>query len=360
MQGHMAALAVLVFLVLQWPPPPVLGADASSAAPLHLVIPCFNEAARLPARLYAAYAQKHSTTHFTFVNDGSTDGTLQVLFALSAQLPTQLHVMDLGKNHGKAEATRLGLQAAVDSGADVVGFWDADLATPLGTVDDFSKVLAADPDIEMVFGARVALLGRDIQRLPSRHYLGRIFATLSSWVLSLRIYDTQCGAKLFRNTAALQTVIATPFGSRWIFDVEMIARFIAIREHALSSAEDELRQNPVSSGSGAGLDADSPVLSGKNSEPLSGGCWERGLCPEVGPPLSSTIYEFPLNSWSDIAGSKIKWYDKFSALWGLSEIWVTYFSPWASWTGEAVSVGESDSVICTTGAGLGTTCKPEL
>ena len=70
----------------------------------------------------------------------------------------------------------------------------------------------------MVFGARVALLGRQINRLPSRHYLGRIFATLASTVLSLRIYDTQCGAKIFRNSATFRSAIAEPFDSPWIFD----------------------------------------------------------------------------------------------------------------------------------------------
>ncbi|KAK3287117.1 hypothetical protein CYMTET_5346 [Cymbomonas tetramitiformis] len=82
----------------------------------------------------------------------------------------------------------------------------------------------------MVFGARVALLGRYIQRKASRHYLGRIFATLASLVLDVPIYDTQCGAKMFRVTPDLNTVLSQPFRSRWIFDVELIARFVALRK----------------------------------------------------------------------------------------------------------------------------------
>ena len=104
-----------------------------------------------------------------------------------------------------------------------MGFWDADLATPLAAVDEFAATLAERPTIEMVFGARVALLGRHINRLPSRHYLGRIFATLASTVLSLRIYDTQCGAKIFRNSAAFRRVMAEPFESPWIFDGEFFS-----------------------------------------------------------------------------------------------------------------------------------------
>ncbi len=129
-------------------------------------------------------------------------------------------MLSLARNRGKAEATRYGLQvvATAEHRSTLVGFWDADLATPLEAVSDFAATLAEREQIEMVFGARVALLGRQINRLPSRHYLGRIFATLASTVLSLQIYDTQCGAKIFRNSANFRSAIAEPFDSPWIFD----------------------------------------------------------------------------------------------------------------------------------------------
>jgi dolichyl-phosphate beta-glucosyltransferase len=192
----------------------------AAAQSLHLVIPCYNEAKRLPQDEYVAYARAHPNTQFTFVNDGSTDATLELLESLAQRLPGQLHVLSLTRNRGKAEATRFGLQtvAAAEQPAALVGFWDADLATPLDAVSNFAAILAERGHIEMVFGARVALLGRQINRLPSRHYLGRIFATLASTVLSLRIYDTQCGAKIFRNSATFRSAIAEPFDSPWIFD----------------------------------------------------------------------------------------------------------------------------------------------
>ena len=84
--------------------------------------------------------------------------------------------------------------------------------------------LADDEHLQVVIGSRVGLLGHDIDRSLRRHYLGRIFATVSSAVLDLPVYDTQCGAKAFRVTPALRAALADPFTSRWAFDVELLGR----------------------------------------------------------------------------------------------------------------------------------------
>lgn len=223
-----------------------------------LVVPCYNEAHRFQADEFRKFLAQRTDFSVLFVNDGSTDDTLTLLERLKAEMPQRVAVLNQSRNFGKGEAVRTGLlQALAHPGTSYVGFWDADLATPLQAVDDLVRILIDNPQVEMVFGSRVKLLGRNIERRAVRHYLGRVFATCASIVLGLPIYDTQCGAKLFRVSPDLAAVLNQPFRSRWIFDVEIIARFV--RLHA-----------------GARQD------------------------------LARRIYEFPLYCWRDIPGSKVR------------------------------------------------------
>jgi glycosyltransferase involved in cell wall biosynthesis len=211
-----------------------------------LVVPCFNEDQRLLPDVFLAMAKAWPDGAFLLVDDGSTDRTFSILSRLEATMPRSFEVLRLVHNMGKAEAVRVGMRKAFHSDAAYVGFWDADLATPLGTVRLFEDVLRERPAVEMVLGARVRLLGTHIRRNPTRHYLGRGFATVAALVLGIDIYDSQCGAKLFRATEDVQRVFDAPFVSRWIFDVELLARFIRRKRAAgVQNVEELLYELPL-------------------------------------------------------------------------------------------------------------------
>src|SRR5215212_22879 len=199
------------------------------AVHLILVIPCYNEERRLPVDALRAFALDGVRLELLLVNDGSRDGTLALLESLHAENPDRFSVLNLEQNQGKAEAVRRGIVAAMERGPDFFGFWDADLATQLEELPSYLNVFRTRREVDMVFGARVRLLGRSISRRPTRHYVGRVGATLISSSLGLAVYDTQCGAKLFRNGDEMRELFATPFLSRWLFDVEIIARYIQQR-----------------------------------------------------------------------------------------------------------------------------------
>ncbi len=239
-----------------------------------LVIPCFNEEHRLDTSAFRSFALPGYDIHFLFVDDGSRDGTLRVLQSLRDQQPGRFEVLQLERNSGKAEAVRRGVVAAIADRPDFIGYWDADLATPLEELRGFLSVVEQRPGVAIVFAARVRLLGRDISRRANRHYIGRVGATLISQTLRLAIYDTQCGAKLFRVDDTLGRVFERPFLSRWIFDVEIIARYL--KE------------------------------------------WGRDR-------VAASLYEYPLDVWHDVKGSKVRGLDFLRALIDLWKIRRAYF-----------------------------------
>ena len=193
-----------------------------------IVIPCFNEAARLKPQPFRDALAAAEQLSFLFVDDGSTDATRLLLTSLQAEWPERIDLLALPQNMGKGEAVRQGMLRAIAGPAAYVGYWDADLATPLEAIGRFAGLLDAG-DHDLVLGARVLLLGRRIERRPLRHYLGRIFATCASLLLDLGVYDTQCGAKLFRNQPLLRQVFGMPFRVSWIFDVELLARYALLQ-----------------------------------------------------------------------------------------------------------------------------------
>ena len=165
-----------------------------------MVVPCFNESHRMLAEHFVALTQDPEVAAI-FVDDGSTDDTLRLLDAIQTASPRQVEVLRAPKNLGKAGAVRLGMRAASRGGARWIGYLDADLAVP---ISEWTRVAnARSDDVDAVLASRVRLLGRHIDRKPIRHFLGRGFATFASLLLRIPVYDTQCGAKLFRAGPAL-------------------------------------------------------------------------------------------------------------------------------------------------------------
>ena len=187
---------------------------------LTLVVPCYNEETRLDTSAFLEWVSACPARHLRFVDDASTDHTAAVLDHLCEQ-HSRISVLYLSRNHGKAGAVRAGILE--DPASDLIGFWDADLATPLKEVDQLIEILANNPDLQCVAGIRVMRLGARIERSFSRHLLSRLFVTVASFLLRLHAYDTQCGAKLFpRDT--VEPIFTDDFVSTWLFDIELYLR----------------------------------------------------------------------------------------------------------------------------------------
>lgn len=188
-----------------------------------IVIPCFNEELRLPVKEYEQFLARENNLQIMFVDDGSTDQTGKTLKLIQDQFPTLVSIHSLSTNSGKAEAIRQGMLKSLNEPFDYLGYFDADLATPLEEASYLLKS-ASNSNPKMIFGARVDLFGStEIKRSMIRHYFGRIFATLVSNILGMKVYDTQCGAKLFKKDVVEQ-LFNRPFLSKWLFDIELLMR----------------------------------------------------------------------------------------------------------------------------------------
>lgn len=223
-----------------------------------IIIPCFNESNRLNEALVLSFLATNNNFCIFFVDDGSTDNTYQTLTSLKAKNTTQITLLKNEKNLGKGESVRKGMLAAYNTNKfNQIGFLDADLSTPLTEFVVLTDFLNQH-NKSAVFGSRLKRVGATIERSSLRHFVGRIFATLISWTIKIPFYDTQCGAKVFK-AEIIDKITSTPYVSRWLFDVEIILRLKQFLEKE----------------------------------------------------INAQLYEYPINEWKEVEGSKITWKDSF-------------------------------------------------
>lgn len=186
-----------------------------------IIIPFYNEEKRIVLESFHQIFKNSSQYDFILVDDGSTDNTNTILGEFKNKFPN-LTILKLDKNIGKAEAIRAAVLSI--SNTDFIAYYDADLATPFSELDKLILFSIQNPNYKMIMGARIKLIGNGVKRSLTRHYFGRIFATIvSQFVLKVAVYDTQCGAKVIDFETA-KPIFSKPFISKWLFDVELLKR----------------------------------------------------------------------------------------------------------------------------------------
>lgn len=192
-----------------------------------VVIPCYNEEERLLGSEFRDFAHSNLGYHLCFVNDGSTDKTLEVLEELKKGNESNISIYDCEKNGGKAEAVRLGmLHMAKDPQLDYIGFLDADLSTDFRDFDDLVETLDKS-NFKIVSGSRMSRMGADITKESARKIISMTINLIIRTILRMPFNDTQCGAKVM-NREVVPMLFNKPFITKWLFDVEM---FIRMRKH---------------------------------------------------------------------------------------------------------------------------------
>lgn len=189
-----------------------------------IVIPAYNESARIPAtlrRVVDCVRSRGWRSEIVVVNDGSTDRTVEVVNEFARHAP-EVRLIENPGNRGKGYSVRAGMLAARGG---ILMFTDSDLSAPIEEADRLFDAIDSGADIAI--GSRWLDSGRQTHRQPLyRQFFGRCFNFVTRLVMSLPFADTQCGFKAFTREAA-QTVFQLQTIEGWGFDPEIL--FIALK-----------------------------------------------------------------------------------------------------------------------------------
>jgi dolichyl-phosphate beta-glucosyltransferase len=191
--------------------------DTASTIDLSVVVPAYNEAARLDASLDAlrvGLGAQPRSWEILVVDDGSVDSTAQIAEAFAK---TEPRVRVHRRPHlGKGAAVKAGLLAA--RGAHCF-MCDADLSMPVSELVKFFDPKIGDYDVAI--GTREGFAARRIGEPQHRHVMGRLFNAVVQRAALPGIEDSQCGFKMFTR-AAVQSVFPLVSVDGWAFDLEVL------------------------------------------------------------------------------------------------------------------------------------------
>ena len=208
---------------------------------LAIVIPCYNEANRLPVKSYKSFLNKARDVSIFFINDGSSDETGHQINEMVMEFNEHVHLISLKKNKGKGNAVFEGFHFVLNNhDFKKIAFLDADLATSLEECYQLTDYV--EGKISLVFGSRILKLDNNIKRKWYRFFFGRLVATAISKSLKLSLYDSQCGCKIF-DTSLADKIFVEPFLSKWLFDVEIFFR--AIKIYGRKNIKEHIKEVPL-------------------------------------------------------------------------------------------------------------------
>lgn len=186
---------------------------------LSIVVPAYNEEKKINStfsRLERFFSQKDYIVEYVFVEDGSSDATLEILKNMEKAKPGIVKILVNEKNMGKGYSIKRGMLA---SSGDYVLFMDVDMATPLQTFTEFEKYLG---DYDIVMGSRWCLEANI--RIPQpfiRKCMGHVFYALVKTLYLKNVTDTNCGFKCYRKNVA-NDIFSRQMLRGWGFDVEIL------------------------------------------------------------------------------------------------------------------------------------------
>jgi glycosyltransferase involved in cell wall biosynthesis len=187
-----------------------------------ITIPVLNEEATLDANVRAlhAFVKEHfpqeNQWRIVIADNGSTDRTLEIAQALSAEIPEVTYVKVPRRGVGLALKTSWG-----QSRADIVGYMDLDLATDLPHFLEAYRAIA-EQDYDIVYATRLHPRSRVIGRTLKRELASRVFNGLLKLYLGARFSDGMCGFKFLKRSVYPTLQEAGAQNDGWFFSTELL------------------------------------------------------------------------------------------------------------------------------------------
>lgn len=190
---------------------------------ISIVIPCFNEENRLDiSEIKQLFTQKN-IANLIFVDDGSTDQTYRILSEIKNDYEDRVLIIYNKENKGKAEAVRQGMLYGLEkTNSKILGFLDADFFIPSEEV--FRLISLFEKNTLFLFGSKYQSKYLTKKRKLYRRFFGEFFSKLVTLMIGIKVYDSQCGIKLFKRSI-VTLLFKKPFITNWTFDVELFFRF---------------------------------------------------------------------------------------------------------------------------------------
>lgn len=200
-----------------------------------LAIPCWRESERLGnflGPLCELLGREELGVRVLVVEDGSggeeARRTAGIVADYRVRYPFLAEPLLLPENRGKGGAVYAAWERW--EGEEWLGFADADGATPAREVVRLVRAIVEAEGrgdcADGWLGSRVKMLGREVRRTMRRHVVGRVYATLTSLLTGICVYDSQCGCKFYR-AELVREVLPKLEERRFGFDVELIAWLLA-------------------------------------------------------------------------------------------------------------------------------------
>ena len=193
-------------------------AEPAGAEVLSIVVPAFNEEARVASSLerLIAFFEPRRAFEILVVDDGSRDGTAAIVSGLAERCPS-VRLIQHVRNQGKGAAIRTGM---LEARGTMEVFSDADLPLPPDEIERMASLLEQGYDVIIAsrgLGAEYIQAGRS----PVRRVISRVFNRMVRRIFSLSLPDTQCGVKCFRREAG-RAIFSRARIDSFAFDVEVL------------------------------------------------------------------------------------------------------------------------------------------